>query len=103
MSASTPAIATASPPGIAVAEVTPSASTDAGGGVCVSTSIVGWPIFDRSAARREDIGLLRGPRLGRVQAALGHAALEALHASAAVHELLASGVKRSEERRARGE
>src|SRR2546427_144154 len=40
------------------------------------------------------MNLLRGPSLGSVQAALGHPALEALHTSARVNELLPAGVER---------
>ena len=52
------------------------------------------PTSDWSAARRADIGLLGGPGLRGVQAALGDPALEALDASAGVHQLLPARVER---------
>src|SRR6202043_2471826 len=67
----------------------PPSSADAPDCACGSAAHLAGP-----AARREDIELLRGARLRRLQAALGDSALEALHASTRVHELLAPGVER---------
>ena len=52
------------------------------------------PFASRPAGRTVGIGLLGGPGLRRVQAALGHPALEALDAPTGVHQLLPARVER---------